>query len=138
MLLCYVLIRYVCSRLFKRICVHRGMYHSIPAMLIAGLVVYLGYHSPNRPVRLLLGVGVMIGFLSHLVLDELYSVNFNGVKITLNSFAGSAVKFVSPSWMATAFCYAVLGGLMYLAYMEYTTMPQGPASVSSVMAAQRR
>jgi membrane-bound metal-dependent hydrolase YbcI (DUF457 family) len=119
----YVLIRYVVSNLFKRLTVHRGMYHSLPAMLIAGLVVYLGYHSPDRNIRLLLAGGVMIGFLSHLVLDEIYSVNWQGVRIKLKASAGSAVKFFSPSLYATTCCYAILGGLLYLAYEDYQHPP---------------
>ena len=95
------------------------MYHSIPAMLIAGLCVYLAYHSPNRNIRLLLGCGVMLGFLSHLVLDEIYSVDWQGLKPKLKSSAGSAVKFFSPSLPATAFCYLLLGGLLYLAYLDF-------------------
>ena len=58
----YLLIRYVAVEIFKRFTVHRGMYHSIPAMLIAGLCVYLAYHSDNRNLRILLGCGVMLGF----------------------------------------------------------------------------
>lgn len=123
LLFSYVVIRYGVSMLFKRLTVHRGMYHSIPAMLIAGLVVYLGYHTPDRRIRLLFGIGVMLGFLSHLVLDEIYSVGFNGVKIKLKSSAGSAVKFVSPSFPATACCYAILGGMLYLAYLDYYEAP---------------
>ena len=115
----YVIIRYVFANLFKQFTVHRGMYHSLPAMLIAGLCVYLAYHSPDRTVRLMLAGGVMIGFLSHLVLDEIYSVDFRGVRIKLKSSAGSAVKFMSPSAIATAVCYAILGGLGYLAYQDY-------------------
>ena len=115
----YVIIRYGVAKLFKRFTVHRGMYHSIPAMLIAGLIVYLGYQSPNRNIRLLFGIGVMLGFLSHLMLDEIYSVGFNGLKIKLKASAGSAVKFVSSSFPATATCYAVLGGLLYLAYLDW-------------------
>ena len=94
----YLFIRYPLVAVFKRVTVHRGMFHSIPAMLIAGLVVYLEYGgSPKLDAtavtrnKLLLGGGVMIGFLSHLFLDELYSVDFNGVRIKLNSFAGTAV-----------------------------------------------
>ena len=117
----YVFIRYFASQLFKRFSVHRGMYHSIPAMLIAGLIVYHGYHSTDRNLRLLLACGVMLGFLSHLVLDEIYSVGFNGLKIKLKSSAGSAVKILSPSFAGTATCYAILGGLAYLAYLDYTT-----------------
>lgn len=116
----YVLIRYVCSFVFKHFTVHRGMFHSVPAMLISGLVVYLGYHSPNRSLRMLFAGGVMLGFLSHLVLDEIYSVGFNGVRIKLKSSAGSAVKFVSPSMGATAVCYALLGALLYLSFLDYT------------------
>jgi len=119
LLFSYLAIRYLGARVFKHFTVHRGMFHSIPAVLIAGLVVYLGYHSPDRRVRLLLAAGVMIGFLSHLVLDELYSVDLRGMKVRLNQFAGTAVKFVSPSIAATATCYALLGGLAYLAYLDY-------------------
>ncbi len=126
LLFSYVIIRYGFSRIFKRITVHRGMFHSIPAMLIAGLMVYLGYQSPDNRLRVLFGVGVMIGFLSHLLLDELYSVDIRGVKVKLNKFAGTAVKFVSPSVPATAVCYALLGGLLYLAYLDYTTPPTAP------------
>lgn len=120
----YIIVRYGVSSVFKKLSVHRGMYHSIPAMLIAGLVVYLAYHSPERDLRFLMAGGVMIGFASHLILDEIYSVDFRGVKIVLKSSAGSAVKFSSSSLIATASCYAILGGLGYLAYLEYMKPPE--------------
>lgn len=115
----YVVIRYGAANFFKHLNVHRGMYHSLPAMLIAGLCVYLAYHSPSRDLRVMLAGGVMLGFLSHLVLDEIYSVDWRGVRIKLKSSAGSAVKFMSSSLAATATCYAILGGLGYLAYQDY-------------------
>lgn len=116
--LLYFVIRYLGAYLLRASSVHRGMFHSIPAMAIAGLVVYLAYDSPNVKIRLALAGGVMIGFLSHLVLDEIYSVDFNGVRVRLNSFAGSAVKFVSPSWFGTCVCYLILGGLGWLAFKD--------------------
>jgi membrane-bound metal-dependent hydrolase YbcI (DUF457 family) len=125
LLIGYLLIRYVVSDVFKRFTVHRGMYHSIPAMLIAGLCVYLAYHSPDRNIRLLLACGVMIGFLSHLILDEIYSVDWRGMKPKLKSSAGSAVKFASPSFFATVTCYLMLGGLLYLAYLDYQSTGGG-------------
>ncbi len=115
----YVTIRYGLSRVFKHLTVHRGMFHSLPAMLIAGLVVYLSYQHPSMRTRLFLAVAVMIGFLSHLVLDELCSVDFHGVTIRLNKYAGSAVKFFSPSVMGTACAYLILIGLGYLAVLDY-------------------
>lgn len=115
----YVFIRYGVSSVFRRLSVHRGMFHSLPGMVIAGLLVYLMYHSPDRSIRFLLAGGVMLGFLSHLILDEIYSVDWRGIRPKLKSSAGSAVKFMSPSAPATAFCYLLLGGLSYLAYQDY-------------------
>jgi membrane-bound metal-dependent hydrolase YbcI (DUF457 family) len=115
----YMFIRYVLANVFKELTVHRGMFHSIPAMLIAGLCVYLAYHSPDRGIRVLLACGVMAGFLSHLLLDEIYSVDWRGVKPKLKSSAGTALKFASPSLGATAVCYLMLGGLLYLAYLDF-------------------
>jgi len=111
----YLLIRYGLSTYFKRLTVHRGMFHSVPAMLIAGLVVFLAYHSAEW-LRLYLAGGVMIGFLSHLVLDEICAVDFSGARLRLNRFAGSALKLASPSWAATLVAYLILLGLGFIAY----------------------
>jgi hypothetical protein len=118
----YLFIRYGLSNVFRRLTVHRGMYHSIPAMLIAGLTVYLLDANPSRCLRIYLAGGVMLGFLSHLVLDELFSVDFMGFKIRLNKYAGSALKFFSPSWGATLTTYALLGLLGYLAYLDWRAL----------------
>jgi membrane-bound metal-dependent hydrolase YbcI (DUF457 family) len=115
----FVVIRFVVSSLFRRMTVHRGMFHSIPAMLVAGLVVFLGYRHPVFELRAYLAVGVMVGFLSHLVLDELCAVDFRGLTPKLNQFAGSAVKMYSASWGANFVCYSLLVGLGSIAYKQY-------------------
>src|SRR5262245_3684730 len=116
----YLLIRYGGAAIFKRITVHRGMFHSIPAMFIAGLVVYLLDRGPTPNMeqlleRVYLAGGVMIGFLSHLVLDEVYAVDFMGLRVKLNKYAGSAIKFWSSSLLATATTYLILAALAVLA-----------------------
>jgi hypothetical protein len=120
--LLYLFIRYCLANVFKRLTVHRGMYHSIPAMVIAGLIVYLLDANPSRGLRVYLAGGAMLGFLSHLVLDELFSVDFMGLKIRLNKYAGSALKFFSPSWSATLITYIVLVFLGYLAYLDWVRL----------------
>jgi hypothetical protein len=95
------------------------MFHSIPAALIAGLLVYLSYHHPSIRMRIFLAIGVIIGYLSHLVLDEIWSVDFHGVAIRLSKSAGSALKLVSPSIRATLTCYFILLVLAYLAIVDY-------------------
>ena len=116
MAIAYVLIRYAVADFFRRITVHRGMFHSLPAMLIGGLIVYLSYPSPDIVLRLYLAGSVMLGFLSHLVLDEFCAVDFMGLSIRLNKFAGSALKFGSPSYPATIATYAILFVLGYFAW----------------------
>jgi membrane-bound metal-dependent hydrolase YbcI (DUF457 family) len=119
----YVGIRYGLANAFKHLTVHRGMFHSLPAMVITGLLVYLGYKHPSEDVRGFLALGAMLGFLSHLVLDEVCAVDFRGVAPRLNHFAGSAVKLYSKSTSATLFTYVFLGSLAYVALLEH-----GPVS----------
>jgi hypothetical protein len=118
----YLLVRYGGAWVFNKFTVHRGMFHSLPAMVIAGLVVFLLDHSPNPGVRLYLAAGTMIGFLSHLVLDELCSIDFMGFKLRVNRYAGSALKFASPSWTATLTTYLLLAGLSVLAWREVVAL----------------
>jgi hypothetical protein len=117
----YLFIRYVLSEIFKRWTVHRGMFHSIPALLIAGLAAYLLYPATAEyRLRLFLAGAVMLGFLSHLVLDEAYSVDFTGARLRLNRYAGSALKLASRSWAATLTAYLLLAALAYLAWLDRT------------------
>jgi hypothetical protein len=119
----YIFIRYILSDIFKHFSVHRGMFHSIPAMLIAGLATYLLYPNDNNiRLRLFLAGAIMLGFLSHLVLDEIYSVDFMGVRLHLNKYAGSAVKFVSKSWSATLTTYVLLGLLAWRAWLDWNNI----------------
>jgi membrane-bound metal-dependent hydrolase YbcI (DUF457 family) len=130
----YVLIRYVFFALFRKVTVHRGMFHSIPAMLIAGLLTFLAFEHPSVEMRGYFAVGVMLGFLSHLVLDELCSVDLNGVVPKLNHFAGTAVKFYSPSKTATGLTYLLLAGLGFEVWREVTP-EMGKSSITTHVAA---
>ncbi|MCY2968848.1 MAG: metal-dependent hydrolase [Planctomycetota bacterium] len=119
--LLYIAIRYGLSTLLQLLSVHRGMYHSIPALFIAAEATYLAYLTDAPSVRGLMALGVGLGFASHLILDEIYSVRWNGATIQLKPSAGSAVKLLGKSWPANIFAsglaltlgYAVLvdGGL---------------------------
>lgn len=126
----YLLVRYGLCWLFKMTTVHRGMFHSIPCMVVFGLIVYLEYQGDLRN-RLLLAGGVMLGFLSHLVLDEVYSVDFNGVRVRLKGSAGSALKFVSPSVVGNLVCYGVLMLLGALAYAEWLKLDTAVRAVAA-------
>lgn len=89
----FALVRWPLAWLFGRFTVHRGALHSLAAALLCGTLATVfaarvcGAHS-----RLAWGVGAFaaLGYLLHLTLDELYSVDFSGARIR-RSF-GSALK----------------------------------------------
>lgn len=109
----YHLIRYGGAWLIGTFATHRGMFHSIPAMVIAGECVFLAYKEPHFEVKVLLSCAIAIGFLSHLILDEMYSVQWTGVQFKLSKSAGTAMKFVSPNQTAVIVTYALLVTLSY-------------------------
>ncbi|MFQ5733751.1 MAG: metal-dependent hydrolase, partial [Planctomycetaceae bacterium] len=60
-ILMYVAIRYGGAILLGRLSVHRGMFHSIPAMLIAAELAFLAYESDTPMVKFLMAGGVAAG-----------------------------------------------------------------------------
>ncbi len=78
--------------LFKKITVHRGVFHSIPAIVIYAEVVFLYLYNYPSLSRLWLTGAAFAGALSHLILDEIYSVDFDGAKIRIKRSFGTALK----------------------------------------------
>jgi membrane-bound metal-dependent hydrolase YbcI (DUF457 family) len=115
----YLAIREGGPFLLGKLSVHRGMFHSIPVLLIFSLATFLAYKHDDKYVRMLMGLGVALGFLSHLVLDEIYSVQWTGTKIKLAKSAGSALKWFSSSVAAGAFCW---GSVMFLSYLTLSDL----------------
>jgi hypothetical protein len=135
----YLLVRYGARALLGRLTVHRGMFHSIPAMVIAGLLVLLIYRSPVAIDRLYLAGGIMLGYASHLVLDELCAVDLLGGKPHLKKHAGSPLKLFSSSWSATVMTYGLLVWLAYQVDREFDAGSGGwqdwPHQLSKVFSA---
>lgn len=117
MLATFIVVRYLFSFLMRKMTVHRGMFHSIPAMLIAGLAIFLIYLHMDKRLRLFLAGAVIAGYMSHLVLDEICAVDFQGGRI--KKPFGTALKLFSQSWLATTACYGLLFLLAMLALVEY-------------------
>ena len=83
-----------------KITVHRGMFHSIPAAVLSSLITLsiLNIYIDSVDLKLLFSISVGIGYLCHLVLDELNSaVNLGGMPFVPNKSLGSALKFVSKT-----------------------------------------
>lgn len=101
----------IIGSLFRRFTRHRGMAHSIPAAVLAGLLVFsisvrCGFDEWKA---FLLGMAIVAGYISHLILDEIYAaVNFHGIPFIPNKAFGSALKFFSRSRGVNVVVYAFL------------------------------
>ena len=96
---------------FKKFTRHRGMVHSIPSALLSGLLLFLlaGRLGAAEWSSFLLALSFFLGYLLHLILDELYAaVNFNGLKFEPKRSFGSALKFYSGSRRACLAVYTAL------------------------------
>lgn len=80
---CFVLVRFGICSVFCRYTDHRGLIHSIPAGLLVGmLTVLLFTHLGESPLRAwMAGSFVALGFMVHLLLDEIYSVDLLGQRV---------------------------------------------------------
>ena len=109
--LIYVGIRFGVAEVFKRYTVHRGMWHSIPAAASVGMLAFLACSCSDMNLRLFKTSAVVLGFLSHLVLDELWSIEFRRGRVRLKKSSGTALKFWSKNAWANFSTYAKLAAL---------------------------
>lgn len=103
-------IRYGLGNIFQKYTVHRGIFHSVPAIGIAVLstLLVLGSFSLTPRSLLLISGSVGLGYLSHLVLDEVYAVNFEGLTFKPKKSLGTALSFGSSSKRVTIATYILL------------------------------
>jgi hypothetical protein len=113
----YVAIRFGLAWFLRHYTVHRGMFHSFVAAAIFGELTFLLADSDNVLLRWFMAGGVALGYLSHLVLDEVYSVQWNGLPRLKSSF-GTAMKFVGAGWWPNLSAYAKFAVLTFLVVKE--------------------
>lgn len=109
----YLAIRFGLAALLRRYTVHRGMFHSLPAMLIAGELVFLLAYTGELRARYLFSGGVMAGFFSHLLLDEIWSLDPKRLRV--KSSFGTALKLWGDSTWANFSTYGKLAIMSYIA-----------------------
>ena len=112
----FLLVRYLGHLLFHNFAVHRGVFHSVLAgvfFLMATSAIF--YHGLNSDPRIcwLSGVFMLFGYIVHLLLDEIYSVDFSGNRVK-RSF-GTALKLIEyRNWGASFLMFAATVGMFYL------------------------
>ena len=118
----YVLIRFGLSALIKRFTVHRGMFHSIPAALIFAGLGFLICGCTDIHLRYFKAGAVLVGFMSHLLLDELYSIEWYRGRMRLKKSFGTAVKFWGSSTWANLSTYIKLAAVAAMILSEPVMM----------------
>jgi hypothetical protein len=106
------------------------MFHSLPAAIICAELAYLICDCPQNAIRIFKASAVLMGFMSHLVLDEIWSVEMRwGMPHFKKSF-GTALKLWDKVWWANVSAYAKLFLLTWVVTNESTWMGRqsdGPA-----------
>jgi hypothetical protein len=121
----YLLVRHGLRRVLTRFTVHRGISHSLPCCAVWGALTFLYYPGHHFVIHVMMAVAVMIGFFSHLLLDEICSVDLKGARV--NKAFGTAIKFWAPSAWTTLMMYALLS---YLTWRIIAIWPPGPLQLN--------
>lgn len=103
----FLFVRYALHAIFHRLSVHRGIWHSLLAALfssVATAIIYYHVLGRHEGVAWLAAGFMFIGYLTHLVLDEMYSVDVMDTRIKA-SF-GTALKLIDRRHWAASFAMA--------------------------------
>jgi len=94
---------------------HRGIFHSVPMALFIGLILIYFFSKVvhfSEVISLLFGMFFIFGFIIHLILDEIFSINALGFEI--KKAFGSAFKFYDRNnKLATVLLYVAIAILIF-------------------------
>jgi len=109
-------IYYVIGGIFKKLTNHRGIFHSIPAVVLSAMLTLtlLNLIDLDLNIKMMVSLGVGLGYLCHLILDELNStVNLGGIPFIPNKSIGTALKLYSKNWKLSLGVYGITGWLIF-------------------------
>ena len=121
--LAYVIIRFGGGELVRRTTVQRGMWHSIPAAALASMLIYFICACPDLKPRLVKTFAVSVGYVWHLILDEVWAVERIGGRLRTKRSFGTALKFFSNRPAANILVYGALLGMIALTVRKPTMEP---------------
>ena len=116
--LIYLLIRFAFGHFLRNYTVHRGMFHSIPAAVIFAELTYLICDCAEENLRLFKAAAVFLGFMSHLVLDEFYSLYWYRGRLRKKKSFGTALKLWGPKLWGNISTFSKLALLTYVVFYE--------------------
>jgi hypothetical protein len=124
-----VAVRYGLHAIFHRISVHRGIWHSILAAVFSAVATAIVFHhllGKPEGVSWLAGAFMFIGYITHLTLDEIYSVDVMDTRI--KSSFGTALKFFDRRHVGASFAMAAATAGAIMISPTTTTFVEGLGS----------
>jgi membrane-bound metal-dependent hydrolase YbcI (DUF457 family) len=130
----YLLIRFGGAWLLQRFTVHRGMFHSLPAAAIFGEIGYL-LASGDTNLRLYKAGAVVLGYMSHLILDEIWSIEWAHGLHFKSSF-GTALKLYGHKRWANVTTFTKLAVLTLVIFQGPKLMQKYQGLMADLPGAQ--
>ncbi len=118
----YIIVRFGLGEILRRYTVHRGMFHSLPAAAIAGLITSMVCACDVVAFKFVKVGAVMLGYVVHLVLDEIWSFEAKRGRFRVKKSFGTAMKFFSNRMFPNVFTYGLLLFVGTLAYQDPNIM----------------
>lgn len=134
-----VLVRYGLHSVFHRLSVHRGIWHSILAAVFSAVttaIVFRYLLGKPEGVSWLAAAFMFVGYITHLVLDEVYSVDVMDTR--LKSSFGTALKLFDRRHLYASAAMAGATVLVILASPRTDTFVEGLSSHNMWTGLQRR
>jgi membrane-bound metal-dependent hydrolase YbcI (DUF457 family) len=116
---CFVLVKFVVMKIFASVTHHRGLFHSILAAILfalSGAWLSLNYWTKSPDFAWAIGISILCGYLTHLFLDECYSVDLSNNEIK-RSF-GTALK---PLSLKNSFGSIIFAAASFFFYTDLPT-----------------
>ncbi len=125
----YIFVRFGLARLLAKYTVHRGMFHSLPAAAIFAGVAFLLCGSNDLHLRYFKAGGVLLGVMSHLVLDEIYAIEWHRGRWRFKKSFGTAIKLWGSNRWSNISAYGKLVLVVLMILGEPMVMQRyGPLS----------
>ena len=114
----FLAIKFGIGRLIQSFTAHRGLIHSVPFCILCGEIIFL-ITDGDTASRVLKAAGLSLGFFSHLLLDEIYSVDVVQGKLNTKKSFGTAIKFGMKKHLhLTIVLYIVLCFATYISFKQ--------------------
>jgi len=107
-------------RIFTSITVHRGIFHTIPMGVLFGqIITYIFYNTLGYEILFatLAGLFLFLGYMIHLLLDELVSLNALGLRMK-KSFGTAFKLYEKENLFGTLILYILVIGFFFILPMN--------------------